>query len=74
MNITDYMQAVGQQARSAAAVLAGADTATKNKALEAMAKAILAKSVWLKTENAKDLAAGREKGLDSAMLDRLTLS
>lgn len=74
MNITDYMQAVGQQARSAAAVLAGADTATKNKALEAMANAILAKSAWLKTENAKDLAAGREKGLDSAMLDRLTLS
>jgi glutamate-5-semialdehyde dehydrogenase len=68
------MQAVGQQARSAAAVLAGADTATKNKALEAMANAILAKSAWLKTENAKDLAAGREKGLDSAMLDRLTLS
>lgn len=74
MNITDYMQAVGQQARSAAAVLACADTATKNKALEAMATAILAKSAWLKTENAKDLAAGREKGLDSAMLDRLTLS
>lgn len=74
MNITDYMQAVGQQARSAAAVLAGADTATKNKALEAMAQAILAKSAWLQSENAKDLASGREKGLDSAMLDRLTLS
>lgn len=74
MNITDYMQAVGQQARTAAAVLAGAETAVKNKALHAMAEAIIAKTAWLKTENAKDLAAGRDKGLDSAMLDRLTLS
>ncbi|TXH69226.1 MAG: glutamate-5-semialdehyde dehydrogenase [Thiothrix sp.] len=74
MNITDYMQAVGQQARAAAAVLAGAETAVKNKALHAMAEAIIAKTAWLKTENAKDLAAGRDKGLDSAMLDRLTLS
>ncbi|HMT93272.1 glutamate-5-semialdehyde dehydrogenase [uncultured Thiothrix sp.] len=74
MNITDYMQTVGQQARAAAAVLAGAETATKNKALQAMADAIIAKAAWLKAENAKDLAAGREKGLDNAMLDRLTLN
>lgn len=74
MNITDYMQKVGQQARAAAAVLASADTAAKNQALHAMADALLAKAVWLKTENEKDLAAGRAKGLDSAMLDRLTLS
>lgn len=74
LNITDYMQTVGQQARAAAAVLAGAETAVKNKALHAMADAIIAKAAWLKAENAKDLAAGREKGLDSAMLDRLTLN
>lgn len=74
LNITDYMQTVGQQARAAAAVLAGAETAVKNKALYAMAEAIIAKTDWLKTENAKDLAAGREKGLDNAMLDRLTLN
>lgn len=74
LNITDYMQTVGQQARAAAAVLAGAETATKNKALQAMADAIIAKAAWLKAENAKDLAAGREKGLDNAMLDRLTLN
>lgn len=74
MNITDYMQTVGQQARAAAAVLAGAETAVKNQALHAMADAIIAKTAWLKAENAKDLAAGRDKGLDSAMLDRLTLN
>ncbi len=74
LNITDYMQTVGQQARAAAAVLAGAETAVKNQALHAMADAIIAKTAWLKAENAKDLAAGRDKGLDSAMLDRLTLN
>lgn len=74
MNITDYMQAVGQQARAAAAVLASAETAAKNQALHAMADALLAKASWLQAENAKDLSAGRAKGLDSAMLDRLTLS
>lgn len=74
LNITDYMQTVGQQARAASAVLAGAETATKNKALHAIADAIIAKTAWLKAENAKDLAAGREKGLDNAMLDRLTLN
>lgn len=74
MNITDYMQKVGQQARAAAAVLASAETAVKNQALHAMADALLAKADWLKAENEKDLAAGRAKGLDSAMLDRLTLS
>ncbi len=74
LNITDYMQTVGQQARAASAILAGAETATKNKALQAIADAIIAKTAWLKAENAKDLAAGREKGLDSAMLDRLTLN
>ena len=74
MNITDYMQKIGQQARAAAAVLASAETAAKNQALHAMADALLAKADWLKKENEKDLAAGRAKGLDSAMLDRLTLS
>lgn len=74
LNITDYMQTVGQQARAAATVLAAAETAVKNKALLAMAEAIIAKTAWLQAENAKDLAAGREKGLDSAMLDRLSLN
>lgn len=74
MNITDYMQKIGQQARAAAAVLASAETAAKNQALHAMADALLSKASWLQAENEKDLSAGRAKGLDTAMLDRLTLS
>ena len=39
-----------------------------------MADALEAGAATLKSENAKDLKAGREKGLSGAMLDRLTLS
>ncbi len=74
MDIATYMQTVGTQARAAASVLANAETATKNRALHAIADALLAKSAWLQAENAKDLVAGRDKGLDSASLDRLAIS
>ncbi|WP_038140418.1 glutamate-5-semialdehyde dehydrogenase [Thiothrix lacustris] len=68
------MQGIGQQAKQAAQVLANTDTSIKNNALLRIAEVILERADWLKAENAKDLAAGREKGLDAAMLDRLTLS
>lgn len=72
--IAAYMQGIGQQAKQAAQVLANTDTSIKNNALLRIAEVILERADWLKAENAKDLAAGREKGLDAAMLDRLTLS
>lgn len=74
MDIQSYMQSVGQQARAAAELLADADTASKNQALHAIADALLEKRAWLQAENEKDLVAGRDKGLEAAMLDRLTLS
>lgn len=74
MDIQSYMQTVGQQAKAAAVELARADTHCKNKALEAIADALLANKLTLQTENEKDLVAGREKGLDDAMLDRLALT
>ena len=68
------MQGIGQQAKQASKILANTDTSVKNQALLSIADTLLARADWLKSENAKDLAAGREKGLDAAMLDRLTLS
>jgi glutamate-5-semialdehyde dehydrogenase len=73
-NVKDYMLALGRQARAAAAVLSRSETAAKNHALLAMADAIDAASDALKTENARDLAAGKANGLDDAMLDRLMLN
>ncbi|MFN3785818.1 MAG: glutamate-5-semialdehyde dehydrogenase [Thiothrix sp.] len=68
------MQHIGQQAKQAAHCLAMTETAQKNHALHSIAELLLERAEWLKAENAKDLAAGRAKGLDAAMLDRLTLT
>ena len=73
-SVTTLMQTLGRQARDAAAILSRSETAAKNAALLAMANAIEQAVPMLTAENAKDLAAGRAKGLDEAMLDRLTLT
>ncbi len=69
-----YMQQVGQQARAASRLMAQADTAVKNRALENIAAAILSNSAQLFAENAKDVSAARKNGLDAASVDRLTLT
>lgn len=68
------MQALGRQARAASRLMAAADTRAKNTALLATATAIDAARAQLAQANALDLAAGRNKGLDAAMLDRLELT
>ncbi len=70
----EYMQQLGQKARAAAVAISRAESAAKNQALLAMADAIDAASETLKAENQKDLQAGRDNGLDDAMLDRLELN
>ena len=72
--VKEQMEALGQQARAASRVVAAADTRTKNRALQATADALQAASATLIEANAKDLATGRAKGLDAAMLDRLELT
>jgi glutamate-5-semialdehyde dehydrogenase len=62
------------QAKKAARRLAATPTAVKDKVLGAMADALLNQKEYIIAENQKDLAAGREKGLSSAMLDRLELN
>lgn len=74
MEIKSYMTQIGRQAREAAGIMAKADTATKNRALLFIAEAIRRKTVQLREANEKDLAAARAKGLEAALLDRLTLS
>lgn len=74
VDIKTYMTQLGQQARAASRVLARATTAEKNTALLAMAEAILDQQAALLAANAKDMAAGRDKGLDAALLDRLELN
>lgn len=73
-NVQAYMQSIGEQARKASRVLAGAEPGSKNSALMAIADEIEASVDRLKLENGKDLSAGRANGLDEAMLDRLALN
>ncbi|MDX5411253.1 MAG: gamma-glutamyl-phosphate reductase, partial [Thauera sp.] len=73
-DIAAYMQAVGRRARAAARAMSRAETAPKNAALLAMADAIDGARDSLIAENRKDLDAGRARGLDAAMLDRLELN
>ena len=60
-------------AKAAARRLAAVDSATKNRALTAIADALEVRLPEILSANARDLAAGRESGLSSALMDRLTL-
>ena len=67
------LETQGLAAKHAARVLAVAGTARKNAALEAVARAILARQGDILAANAADLEAGKEAGLRPALLDRLAL-
>lgn len=68
------IESIAKAAREASFRLASVESAVKDKVLLRMAGALEAGAAGLKKENAKDLKAGKEKGLTDAMLDRLTLS
>ncbi len=65
---------IGRRARAAAALIARAGTAVKNRALLATAEALDANRGALLEANGIDLRQGRGKGLAAALLDRLELS
>lgn len=73
-NVAEYMQTVGQQARGAARAIAAADTGSKNQALHNIADLLEQNASEIGEQNQLDLVAGRERGLDSALLDRLELT
>ncbi len=74
MNIKDYMTQLGQQAKIAGRTLSRAESGQKNAALLAIAEQLATQTDFLAVENTKDLQAGKEKGLDAALLDRLELT
>jgi len=74
MDLTHYMQQVGQNARHASHQLARTATKQKNQALQAIADELETQRATLISANQQDLAAGTANGLDAAMLDRLTLN
>ena len=63
-----------EAARDASRRLAVASTDARNGALERIAGLLLEREEAILAENARDLAAGREAGLDDYFLERLTLT
>ena len=65
---------MAQRAKRAGRKLAGVGTEIKNAALLAMADALISQTAVLLDANAADVAAGKERGLSEALIDRLTLT
>jgi len=74
MNVKEYIIDTGHRARTAARLIARAQTAEKNQALAAIAEIILANAHELMQANALDMAAARDNRIDPALLDRLELT
>ena len=74
LDIKQYMEQLGQQARKASRAMARADSATRNRALTLIADGIEREADALRAANRLDMDAAAANGLAPAMLDRLALS
>ena len=74
MSTYELVKAKATAAKKAAGKLAITSTAIKNKAMLAMAQALLDKQEEILTANAVDMEAAAAKGMKASMLDRLKLT
>ena len=74
LSVEHYMRELGAQAKHAARDMSMATTEQKNNALELLAELLLQQQSTLMEANQLDVKAGKERGLDNAMLDRLELT
>ncbi|MDX8377646.1 MAG: glutamate-5-semialdehyde dehydrogenase [Mariprofundales bacterium] len=74
LSASEYMQILGQQARIAAANMRMQSTANKNNALQQAATILRRTVTELQAANAMDIATATERGLATAMIDRLRLT
>ena len=68
------VKAMGEAARAASPLMARASTASRNRALEEAARALVDREKTILAENAKDVKAARAEGNDDAFIDRLALT
>ena len=74
LNIAEYAQTLGLQAKAASAHMAKASTATKNAALIKLAALLRSNMQFLQADNAKDIDRALAAGLAAPMVDRLKLT
>lgn len=72
--VYDLVRSKAVAAKEAARALAVTDTAVKNKALLAMAEALIANQQQILYANALDMQKAVDKGIKESMLDRLKLT
>ncbi len=73
-SIEELMQGLGDAAQAAARELAYTPTEKKNDALLAAAQAIRSQTADILAANARDMSSAEQRGLSSALLDRLKLN
>jgi glutamate-5-semialdehyde dehydrogenase len=73
MSVKRMIEAMAMDAKQAARQMRRVGRTQKDAALEVMAKKLLQKEALVQKENEKDLAAAKDSGLSSAMIDRLIL-
>src|ERR1700733_11541561 len=73
-DLPDLMTDLATRTRAAARVLALASPGQKNRALDAMERAIRAHASAILSANAEDVAEARTSGATAAFIDRLTLT
>ncbi len=73
-DLPTLMNELGSRARAAARVLSLASSEQKDRALDAMARAIRANAAKILAANADDVAEVRASGATGAFIDRLTLT
>ena len=74
LSVADYAQTLGLQAKTASALMARAQAATKNIALRKLAGLLRENTQALQVENAKDIERAVAAGLAAPMVDRLKLT
>ncbi len=74
MTLREQLEETGRLAREASNKLRPLSRAVKDRALRTVAVGLRDGSAAIREANAKDLEAGRAKGLSAAMLDRLELT
>ncbi|MGC2179706.1 MAG: gamma-glutamyl-phosphate reductase, partial [Bradyrhizobium sp.] len=73
-DLTELMSSLASRARDAAQALALASAEQKNKALDAIERAIRANADAILAANAEDVTEARAGGATAAFIDRLTLT
>ncbi|AEG91301.1 glutamate-5-semialdehyde dehydrogenase [Ramlibacter tataouinensis] len=74
LNVAEYVQTLGLQARQAAARMARADAATRNRALTRLAALLRHSAAPLAEANGRDLERAAAAGLPAPLQDRLKLT